>query len=588
MEEFKHIMFHEDGHKYINQLTGEQYISVTQAIKKVQPKVNWDFWAVYKQLQENHTVKAWYDKGMIQVDGKWVSYKKYLNLAKKKRQQWREISDEATKRGTFIHLFLENIFNRKLISVPDEYKEYMTGPKKFYKDHKHLKPVYAEVVVGDDEFFFAGQVDRPFEVGENELAIFDFKGLALDTPVPTPDGFKLMENIKIGDNVFDGNGNITKVQHVSDVHYNPCYKITFNDNSNLIADYEHKWVIEEKIKWKYVTKTYTTEDLYNYYVINGKHNKLKIERFDKLEGKDIKLPIDPYVLGLWLADGSTHTGRITCINQNIWKEIQQRGYKLSNNLEKRIEKKAECRTLYGLHTELKKLNLLKNKHIPDLYMRASHKQRLDLLRGFMDGDGHYNVTRKNAVCITTQQWQAEALHCLVSSLGCNATIHNTIVKGFGLVKPGFHVTFSSYFIPFLCRNANFPARRTVRQKNLYIKKVEPVNIVPTKCISVTSKDCTYLAGKNYVKTHNTDKQIETENKYGTTLLKPFEHLPDTNFSKYTIQLNMYRAAIERNTKYKVTELKIVHLTKDDYQIYDIPKIDVKLFMDDIRRTHIQS
>lgn len=261
MEEFKHIMFHEDGHKYINQLTGEQYISVTQAIKKIQPKVNWDFWAVYKQLQENHTVKAWYDKGMIQVDGKWVSYKKHLGLAKKKRQQWREISDEATKRGTFIHLFLENIFNRKLISVPDEYKEYMTGPKKFYKDHKHLKPVYAEVVVGDDEFFFAGQVDRPFEVGENELAIFDFKS---------------------------------------------------------------------------------------------------------------------------------------------------------------------------------------------------------------------------------------------------------------------------------------------------------------------------------------DGQIKTENKYGTTLLKPFEHLPDTNFSKYTIQLNMYRAAIERNTKYKVTELKIVHLTKDDYQIYDIPKIDVKLFMDDIRRTHIQS
>ena len=50
------------------------------------------------------------------------------------------------------------------------------------------------------------------------------------------------------------------------------------------------------------------------------------------------------------------------------------------------------RTIYGISPELRKLNLISNKHIPDIYLRADYNQRLDLLRGYMDGDGSVSYT----------------------------------------------------------------------------------------------------------------------------------------------------------------------------------------------------
>ena len=50
-----------------------------------------------------------------------------------------------------------------------------------------------------------------------------------------------METIEEGDIVFDKDGNLTTVEHVSEVHNNPCFKITFDNNDTIICDQEHKW-----------------------------------------------------------------------------------------------------------------------------------------------------------------------------------------------------------------------------------------------------------------------------------------------------------------------------------------------------------
>lgn len=175
MQEFKHIMFFEEGHKYVNINTKQPYKSVTQTIDIVKPEVNWDFWAVYKQLQEEGPVKAWYDKEMIQFNGSWHHYTKFLDKGKIKKVQWKKKADKGKERGTFGHSYLENLFNNKVIAVPKKYKDIIGGAKKFYKDHRHLEPVYAEQIVGDDEYFIAGQIDRPFKLATNKLAIYDFK-----------------------------------------------------------------------------------------------------------------------------------------------------------------------------------------------------------------------------------------------------------------------------------------------------------------------------------------------------------------------------------------------------------------------------
>jgi len=57
---------------------------------------------------------------------------------------------------------------------------------------------------------------------------------------------------------------------------------------------------------------------------------------------------------------------------------------------------------YSVSHELRKLNLLKNKHIPSEYLIDSENNRLALLAGIIDSDGHaydgsrtgYEVTQK--------------------------------------------------------------------------------------------------------------------------------------------------------------------------------------------------
>ena len=175
MEEFNHIMFFEDGHKYVNMEDRSTYMSVTQLIEKVKPDVNWDFWAVYKHLQDVTGAKPRHnkDKETLFYKNKWVHYSRFSKEAEAKRKEWNDKADVAKERGTFLHLYLENLFNNKVIAIPNGYS--VRGANRFYKDHRHLKPVYAEMIVGDDQYMIAGQVDRPFLVKPGVIDIYDFK-----------------------------------------------------------------------------------------------------------------------------------------------------------------------------------------------------------------------------------------------------------------------------------------------------------------------------------------------------------------------------------------------------------------------------
>ena len=113
----------------------------------------------------------------------------------------------------------------------------------------------------------------------------------------------------------------------------------------------------------------------------------------------------------------------------VWDEIKKRGYKISKNDQHNPDRKnVEMRTVYGLRTELRKLNLLMNKHIPDIYQRASFEQRLDLLRGFMDTDGYFHPKRKRFVMSTGQEWQRDEIIKLLATFGIKTSTFEVIKK----------------------------------------------------------------------------------------------------------------------------------------------------------------
>jgi replicative DNA helicase len=126
-----------------------------------------------------------------------------------------------------------------------------------------------------------------------------------------------------------------------------------------------------------------------------------------------ELPIDPYFLGVWLGDGNSDSCQITTTDSEIQDYLVSfagesdaflKVSTLNNNpLHTRYKlHRNEQNTDSHLHIGLRELDVLKNKHIPRAYAINSTENRLLLLAGLIDSDGHldpvsngYEITQKN-------------------------------------------------------------------------------------------------------------------------------------------------------------------------------------------------
>ncbi len=433
-----------------------------------------------------------------------------------------------------------------------------------------------ELLVKDDKYKLAGQADQAWIEtigGVRYIDLDDWKGLAVGTLIPTPDGFKAIESLKLGDSVYNGSGDITRIRNVSNIHHNPCYKIKFDTNDEIVADHEHKWVVSESKKrmvkgvvvYFRVESEMTTEEIF--------HSKKKLAiTCSGIKGVEKDLPVDPYVLGMWLADGNSHVPRITSLGGPVWDEIRKRGYELGQNVDN-TDSLAESRTILGQTSKFRELGVLKNKHIPEIYFQASYEQRLDLLRGYMDGDGYFHRKRKRCYMESTSYQQTVDVSTLASSLGMKPTILPYKAKGFGKENiPAWYVGFSPSVNPFLTRNQDYhevvDKTAHVYSNVRYIRSIERVETVPTICLAVEGSDKTYLFSKNYIKTHNTDRQIDVKPSYFERgvgyrkLYYPFDHLYDTNHWKYALKISTYAKMMERKG-FVVRNLAFTHVTHDE-------------------------
>ena len=69
------------------------------------------------------------------------------------------------------------------------------------------------------------------------------KALALDTPLPTPDGWTTMGDVQVGDYLIGADGRPTRVAAATEVmHERPCYEVEFDDGTVIVADENHQWL----------------------------------------------------------------------------------------------------------------------------------------------------------------------------------------------------------------------------------------------------------------------------------------------------------------------------------------------------------
>lgn len=584
------VAFSENDHVYWNVDDNEKYISVTTLIHSFSQPFDSDFWSSYKALEKLLSKDLWKIEKKSLLNLKKFDKKIFdlynikeddFNIVKQEiLDEWENKNKEACERGTKIHLDLENSFykNPKDISL----KKYGIGGKfeckKDYTDLDLKYGVYPEYLIyreSDDGILrIAGQIDLLIK-NDNDIILVDHKGLPLDTPIATKEGFKTMQYLQVGDKVFDKDGNLCTVTVKSAVHYNPCYKITFDNSESIVADAEHRWLIhikKQSTKNQYKELVMTTAELAAYIdSVKDDWNTYTIPKIlnaKPLNTEYVNLPIDPYVLGCWLGDGSKQCGLITNASNNIWNEIKNRGYEIGPDVS--AEDRAEAHTILGIYSILKSLDLLNNKHIPDIYLRASYEQRLDLLRGLMDTDGYYHPKRKRFVINTDQEWQMRDLVKLLGSLGIKPSVFEQITKFDGKEYFGWNINFSTLDLnPFLSRNQEIDFPKVDKCSFRNIELVEPCEMVPTQCIAVDSPSHTYLAGYSCIVTHNTNKEIKTKGTYneatgGTYNMKsPLNNLPDCNYYHYSMQLSTYAWMLQKlNPDFVIKDLIINHYDHD--------------------------
>lgn len=93
----------------------------------------------------------------------------------------------------------------------------------------------------------SGFVDRVDPVvddnGELGWKIVDYKGLATNTPLPTPTGWTTMEDVAVGDQVLGTQGQPVNVVVKSGVHHRPCYRVDVSDGTHIVCDNVHLWTV---------------------------------------------------------------------------------------------------------------------------------------------------------------------------------------------------------------------------------------------------------------------------------------------------------------------------------------------------------
>src|SRR5699024_4555440 len=164
----------------------------------------------------------------------------------------------------------------------------------------------------------------------------------------------------------------------------------------------------------------------------GIEYKYRVPMNGSVEYSEKNLLIPPYVLGVWLGDGTSSSQSITVSDEDLEetkKNIENRGYRCcvksykdrAKSIDIDPHKRGCSRKEYinSFRENLKKINVLNNKHIPEDYLYSSTEQRRELLKGLMDTDG---TISKNGQCVFVQKNKilTEQFLELVRSLGYKA------------------------------------------------------------------------------------------------------------------------------------------------------------------------
>jgi DNA polymerase III delta prime subunit len=417
-----------------------------------------------------------------------------------------------------------------------------------------FRPTTLDEVRGQDENI---QIFKHFLETKNipNLLLYGPKGSgkchAIDTPILMYDGsIKMVQDILVGEQLMGDDSkprNVLSLGTGKDTMYTikptKGESLTVNSEHILCLNVINSSIIYDKSRQKFKVTYFkketnklsckrfkTKQEAQTFRKLIPKNQIIEISVKDYLKlsksvqkflrlyrvGVDFKtkkVPVDPYIIGLWLGDGRPF---ITNQESAVVRDTLPK-YNLRLNYHYGISGNKMLKTL-------QEHDMINNKHIPDVYKINSREVRLQVLAGIIDSDGHLDSRTKAVYEITqTHETLIDDIIYLARSLGFAAYKTSWTYKGNSTT---FRVHISGNVSEIPCK-----INRKIASKRLHNKDVLITNF------NVLEKDIDnyygftldgnhrYLMG-NFIVSHNT-----------STILAFCRDLYGKDYKKYILELN---------------------------------------------------
>lgn len=347
----------------------------------------------------------------------------------------------------------------------------------------------------------------------------------LDARVLTPLGWSTMGDMTTGCQVIGSDGRPHLVTGVYDQDPQDVWRVSFSDGTSAECSLGHLWTVRDRERPRQGWQTLPLRDILDTGFRRGERApRWAVPLAEPVEfpGGGWTLPVDPYLLGRMLGDGTfIAQPRLTVGAEDVEETEQIIAPMIPAGVTVRREDRADCSVLYfasgteGVATSpgapravmtrlLAEMGLrgvaLREKFIPYRYQRAQVKDRVALLQGLIDSDGTITAEGSVRFCNSSSSLISGVLE-LARSLGANAWIR----QGHGQQEVAIS-RLPAWVVPArLSRKAaRFRPGGWARVKSM--TGAEYTRTVPTRCIRVDTADRLYVTD-GYTLTHNTMQHL---------------------------------------------------------------------------------
>lgn len=367
------------------------------------------------------------------------------------------------------------------------------------------------------------------------LAYMRGRAQPLFTNVLTPNGFRPIGELKVGDFVIGSDGSPTEVTGVYPQGFKEIYRVFTQDGASTLASGDHLWAVytaSDRRRNKPVRVLETKEMIGNLRAAHAHRYELPLLS-SPVEFERRSVPMDPYALGLLLGDGcfscratptfATKDPELADALERLIPGITARRKTDIDYVLNRITTPGEVITIENPVTGVvRQLGLSgkksDTKFVPVDYLFNSAEVRLAVLQGLLDTDGG-PVTQGGRTCRVQYTTASDQLRddvvFLVESLGGVVYVRTRKAAG---RKPGLargrevHHRCDAHILDIRLPEGVAPFR-LIRKAAKYdetgggrpmrfIDRIEPEGTEEAVCISVAAADSLYIT-EDFLLTHNT-------------------------------------------------------------------------------------